>query len=151
MIHVNNIKKRIALVVLAIAITICSNCRNVYAVDTVPTDIQAEEALLRKSLPVLSNSFTDWPTGPMISAQSAVVMDVNTGTILYSKNPNEELYPASTTKLLTGLLVIENTTMDEVVTFSQDAIWNIDRGSTHLSIDVGEELSVEECLYGMLL
>lgn len=151
MIHVNNIKKRIALVVLAIAITICSNCRNVYAVDTVPTDIQAEEALLRKSLPVLSNSFTDWPTGPMISAQSAVVMDVNTGTILYSKNPNEELYPASTTKLLTGLLVIENTTMDEVVTFSQDAIWNIDRGSTHLSIDVGEQLSVEECLYGMLL
>lgn len=123
----------------------------VYAVDTVPTEIQSMEAQDRKSLKIESNEFTDWPNGPAIGAQSAVVMDVNTGTILYSKNPHDELFPASTTKLLTGLLVIENTTMDEIVTFSSDAVWNIDRGSTHLSIDVGEQLTVEDCLYGLLL
>lgn len=123
----------------------------VYAVDTVPTEIQSMEAQERKSLKIESNEFTDWPNGPAIGAQSAVVMDVNTGTILYSKNPHDELFPASTTKLLTGLLVIENTTMDEIVTFSSDAVWNIDRGSTHLSIDVGEQLTVEDCLYGLLL
>ena len=130
----------------------CINtARNVYAVDTKPTEIQTQEATERKSLPIESNAFTDWPNGPMIGAQSAVVMDVETGTLLYSKNPHDELFPASTTKLLTGLLVIENTSMDEMVTFSSDAIWNIDRGSTHLSIDVGEQLSVEDCLYGLLL
>lgn len=128
-----------------------SSTVSVFAVDTKPTEEQTQDAMRRKTLAIESNSFTDWPNGPAIGAQSAVVMDVNTGTLLYSKNPNDELFPASTTKLLTGLLVIENTTMDEIVTFSSDAVWNIDRGSTHLSIDVGEQLSIEDCLYGLLL
>lgn len=125
--------------------------RPVYAVDTIPTEEQSLKAQERKGMTIESNQFTDWPNGPIVGAQSAVVMEVNTGTLLYSKNPHDELYPASTTKILTGLLVIENTSMDEMVTFSSDAVWNIDRGSTHLSIDVGEQLSVEDCLYGLLL
>lgn len=150
--HIINIVKRIAILLFsAVFFTGAININPVFAVDTIPTEIQAQDALARKTLPIESNGFTDWPNGPAIGAQSAVVMDVNTGTILYSKNPHDELYPASTTKLLTGLLVIENTTMDEIVTFSSDAVWNIDRGSTHLSIDVGEQLSVEDCLYGLLL
>ena len=148
----NSIVNKIKITIMALAVGIFSvGINDVYAVDTKPTDIQAQEAMERKSLTIESNGFTDWPNGPVIGAQSAVVMDVATGTILYSKNPHDELFPASTTKLLTGLLVIENTTMDEVVTFSSDAVWNIDRGSTHLSIDVGEQLTVEDCLYGLLL
>ena len=148
----NSIVNRIKVAIIAVVIGMFSiGINDVYAVDTKPTDIQAQEAMERKSLTIESNGFTDWPNGPVIGAQSAVVMDVATGTILYSKNPHDELFPASTTKLLTGLLVIENTTMDEVVTFSSDAVWNIDRGSTHLSIDVGEQLTVEDCLYGLLL
>lgn len=128
-----------------------SNCINVYAVDTVPTDEQKILADERKSLKVDTNEIAGWPDGPAIGAQSAVLMDVETGTLIYSKNPDDHLYPASTTKLLTALLTIENTTMDEIVTFSRDAIWNIDRGSSHLSIDVGEQMTVEDCLYGLLL
>lgn len=144
--------KRIVVALTVSVLCLSTVCiKNTYAVDTVPTEIQAKEAVDRKSMTVESNGFTDWPNGPLIGAQSAVVMDVATGTILYSKNPHDELFPASTTKLLTGLLVIENTTMDEIVTFSSDAVWNIDRGSTHLSIDVGEQLTVEDCLYGLLL
>ena len=148
--HILKLVKRISVYLITAVICIC-NASNVFAVDTVPTELQVQEAIDRKSLSIESNEFTDWPNGPAIGAQSAVVMDVKTGTILYSKNPHDELFPASTTKLLTGLLVIENTTMDEIVTFSSDAVWNIDRGSTHLSIDVGEQLSVEDCLYGLLL
>lgn len=136
-------------IILVLSQNVCNSL--VFAVDTKPTEEQAAEALERKSLKIDSNVFTDWPNGPAIGAQSAVVMDVNTGTLLYSKNKNDELYPASTTKILTGLLVIENTSMDEIVTFSSDAVWNIDRGSTHLSIDVGEQLSIEDCLYALLL
>lgn len=145
-----NIKKRIVLLLL-VSIFSLTNLIYPLAVDTVPTDelkLQAEE---RKSMTVDTNNIDGWPNGPAIGAQSAVLMDVNTGTLLYSKNPHDELYPASTTKLITALLVIENCSMDEMVTFSRDAVWNIDRGSSHLSIDVGEELSVEDCLYGLLL
>ena len=151
MIDLERIVNRIFFFMAVITMTCAFTAIPVLAVDSVPSDIQAQEAVSRKSLPVESNGFKDWPNGPAIGAQSAVVMDVATGTILYSKNPHDELFPASTTKLLTGLLVIENTTMDEIVTFSSDAVWNIDRGSTHLSIDVGEQLSVEDCLYGLLL
>ncbi|MDO4966464.1 MAG: D-alanyl-D-alanine carboxypeptidase family protein [Lachnospiraceae bacterium] len=147
---IRNTKKRVITLFFAITLTII-NCINVYAVDTVPTDELKFAAEQRKSLPVDTNEIVGWPNGPAIGAQSAVLMDVNTGTLLYSKNPHDQLYPASTTKLITALLTIENTTMDEVVTFSRDAVWNIDRGSSHLSIDVGEQMTVEECLYGLLL
>lgn len=148
--RVNILIKRICICVMTVLMCIV-NSAVVFAVDTVPTELQAQDAIDRKSLPIESNEFTDWPNGPAIGAQSAVVMDVKTGTILYSKNPHDELYPASTTKILTGLLTIENTTMDETVTFSSDSVWNIDRGSTHLSMDVGEHITVEDALYGLLL
>lgn len=130
---------------------ICLSNKNVYAVDTIPTEEQQEAFEKRKTLPVETNEIEGWPNGPLIGAESAVVIDVNTGTVIYSKNPHEKMFPASTTKILTGLLVIENCGMDETVTFSRDAIWNIDRDSTHLAIDVGEKMSVKDCLYGLLL
>lgn len=144
-----NFKKLIT--IISILFLICIVKEDVFAVDTVPTEEQTEAFEKRKALPVETNEIEGWPNGPLIGAEAAVVMDVNTGTVIYSKNPNEELFPASTTKILTGLLVIENSTMDEMVTFSRDAIWNIDRDSTHLAIDVGEQMSVKDCLYGLLL
>jgi len=123
----------------------------VYAVMTAATLTQAEEAELRKSMPVESNTIEGWPTGPLIGASSAILMDADTGAILYEKNVHEKLYPASTTKLLTALLASENSTMDEVVTFSKNAVFGIDRDSSHIGIDVGEQLTMEQCLYGILL
>ena len=122
-----------------------------YAVNTVPTADQKAAAEERKFLPVESNSWQGWPEGPALGAQSAILMDFNTGTVLYSKNIHEELYPASTTKMMTALLTIENTTMDEIVTFSHDAIFNVDSDSSRIGIDVGEQMSVEQCLYGLML
>ena len=55
-----------------------------------------EEAEARKALPIQSNEIDNWPTGPQVSAQAAILMDANTGVILYSKNIHERLYPAST-------------------------------------------------------
>ncbi len=123
----------------------------VYAVLTPSTTTQSEEAELRKSLPVVTNSIPGWPKGPSIGAASAILMDAGTGVILYEKNVHEQLYPASTTKLLTSLIACENTTMDEVVTFSHDAVFGIERDSSHIGIDVGEQLTMEQCLYGILL
>lgn len=62
---------------------------------------------------------TYWPEGPQINAPCAVVMEVNTGTVLYEKNSHEKHYPASITKILTTYLTILNCKMDEKVTFSK--------------------------------
>ena len=57
------------------------------------------EAEDRKSLPIQTNQIENWPAGPAIGAQSAILLEVNTGVILYAKNIDEKQFPASTTKL----------------------------------------------------
>lgn len=92
-----------------------------------------------------------WPEGPTIDTPSAIVMEVSTGTVLYEKNADQQLYPASITKIMTTLLAIENCSMDEVVTFSKDAVYKNEGDTSHISRDVGEEMTVEQCLYGIML
>lgn len=125
--------------------------KNVYAVDTVPTEELKAEYEQRKYLPVDTNNLPNWPEGPVIGAESGIVMEVDTGAILYSKNIDERLYPASITKLMTALLVEENSNLSDVVHFSENAINNTEWGSSRIGIQAGEELTVEECLYGLLL
>lgn len=114
-----------------------------------------EEALLdaeeRKSLPIQSNQIENWPAGPAIGAQSAILMDANTGVILYAKNIDEKLYPASTTKLMTCILAAENNTLNEMVTFSHDAVFSIGQGGSNIGIDENQAMPMEECLYGILV
>ena len=110
-----------------------------------------ELAEQRKSLPIQSNSYENWPDGPEVSSQSAIVMDVNSGAVLYAKNIDEKLYPASTTKILTCLLAVENAQMDENVEFSYDAVFGVPRDGSNMGIDVGEILPMEDCLYGILV
>lgn len=105
----------------------------------------------RKTLPISSNSIENWPEGPQIGAQGAILMEAGTGTILYDKNIHEKLYPASTTKIMTCLLAVEHCSLDEMVTFSPEAVFGIEQGSSNAGIDVGEQISLEECLYIILL
>lgn len=144
-------KKYILTILLFSLIVSCFSFRDVYAVDTVPTEEQKNLWEERKSLPINTNNISDWPKGPENGAQTAILMEVDTGTVLYSKNIDERLYPASTTKMMTALLVVENCTMEEVVTFSDSAIDNTEWGSSRIGIMKGEQLTVEQCLYGLLL
>lgn len=150
-IHKCVLKKLITKIITLFLIASILFTKTVYAVNTVPTEEQVEAANLRKLLPVETNEIKNWPEGPMIGAEAAILMEADTGTILYAKNIHEELFPASTTKLMTGLLALENSTMDEIVTFSYDSIHNIESSSSRIGIDVGEQLTMEQCLYGLLL
>lgn len=98
-----------------------------------------------------SNSWENWPAGPQVYAESAIVMEASTGTILYSKAIDEQHYPASITKIMTVLLALENCDMDEEVTFSHNAVYSIDYGSSSIARDEDEVLTVEECLYAIML
>lgn len=92
-----------------------------------------------------------WPEGPQIDSPNAIVMEVNTGTVLYEKNSHEQHYPASITKILTTYLAILNCDMDEKVTFSADAVYKNEGDTSHISRDLGEEMTMEQTLYGIML
>lgn len=102
-------------------------------------------------MPVESNEIPGWPQGPQVQAESAVLMDVDYGVCLYEKNMHQKQYPASITKIMTALLTIENANLSDVVTFSENAVYGIEPESSHIGIDVGEQLTVEQCLYGLML
>ena len=110
------------------------------------------EAEARKGEPVQSNEIDNWPRGPQVGAEGAIVMEVNTGAILYAKNIDEHLYPASTTKVLTTLVAMEHTQdLNEMVKFSTEAVFGIERGSSNMGMDVGQSITMEQCLYGILV
>jgi len=92
-----------------------------------------------------------WPTGPQLTAEGAILIEAETGAVLYEKNATERLYPASTTKLMTALLALENSALGETVTISHNAVYDIDVDSSRIWVDEGEELSMEESLYALML
>ena len=93
----------------------------------------------------------DWPSGVSISADGGILMDANSGAVLYGKNIHEQYYPASITKILTALVILENCGLDDTVTFSYNAVNNLEPNSTILGARAGDTLSVRDCLYALLL
>ncbi len=115
-------------------------------------NLTAEERLeSQRAMPVASNQVPNWPAGPIVGAESAILMEAETGTILYEKNIHQKEYPASTTKILTALIASERCSMDEIVTFSHDAVFDTPRDSSHIAMDVGQELTLEQCLNAILI
>lgn len=88
---------------------------------------------------------------PAITSTSAIIMDAQSGQIIYEKNPHTRQYPASITKILTAYLAIKNGDLDSTITMSDAAVWGIDRNSSHIALDVGEQISVSDALYAVML
>ena len=83
-----------------------------------------------------SNSYEGWPAGPNVEAGSAVVMDLYSGAILYSKNADAQQYPASITKIMTTLLACENLDMNAQMTVSEFAAFSNEPGSSRISTQI---------------
>lgn len=88
---------------------------------------------------------------PKLYSEAAILMDAQTGEILFQKNGKKKEYPASITKCLTSLVAIENNSLQDTITFSENAVYDVDVGSSSIARDVGEELTVEQTLYGAML
>lgn len=143
--------KRIRHSILSAVLFLSFICTGINAYAAPATTEEAlSEAEERKSLPIQSNQIENWPAGPTIGAESAILLEANTGAILYAKNIDEKMYPASTTKLMTCLIAAENSALDETVTFSHNAVFSIEPGSSNIGIDEGQSMPMEECLYGIL-
>ena len=93
--------------------------------------------------------FAQAANAPDVLSETAVVINGTTGQVLYEKNAHQKMYPASTTKILTGLLAVELGNMDDVITYSHDAVYGIGRGTSHASISEGEKLTLEQSMYAL--
>ncbi len=99
------------------------------------------------SFPGLS---AEWPVVELV-AEAGIVMDVDTGAVLFEKNGDVLEYPASITKVMTALTVLKYCSLDDEVLFSYDAVYNVDKGSSNAQIEAGDVLTVSDCLYALLL
>lgn len=88
---------------------------------------------------------------PQIKAEGAVLYDATRDQVLYEKNADTRYYPASITKIMTALLVLEHCNLNDTVTFSQTAVTNLESGAVTLGVKAGDQFTVEQCLYGLLL
>lgn len=100
---------------------------------------------------VQTDALANWPQGPAIYAESGILVDLDTQEILYSKNIDKQLYPASITKVMTTLVAIESSSPEEPVTFSQHALDSIEWDSSNIGCRLNETLTMEQCWYAMML
>ena len=91
------------------------------------------------------------PDNLTTNSDSIILMDAKTGNILYSKNAYEKKYPASTTKLMTAILTLENCKLTDVATVSHNAIFSVPVGYSHASLQEGEQLTIEQLLNVLLI
>ena len=88
---------------------------------------------------------------PNINSPSAILIDLKTGKILYEKNIDEKMYPASLTKVMTAIIVLEKCDLNEIATVSYDAVMNLSSGYVAANLQIGEEFTVEQMLYVMMV
>ncbi len=94
----------------------------------------------------------EWPSDTGIQAEAGVVMDIDSGAVLFGQNIHTSYPPASITKILTALIVLEHANLQDTVLFSDSAVYNVEADSGNkISVVSGDRLTVEDCLYAMLL
>lgn len=86
-----------------------------------------------------------------VNAETALMIERNTGKVIYEKNSNEQNYPASVTKILTAIITIENCNLEDTATVSQSAISNIPTGYVIAPLYVGEQMKIKDLLYALML
>lgn len=100
---------------------------------------------------VQTNHLKEWPQGPGIYGDAGIVMDAETGAVLYGENIDQQEYPASITKLLTALLAFEYCDMTEDVVITAESLTCLGSGYASIGLKEGNVISMEQALYAMLL
>ena len=156
------ISKHLKGILAAIVIVSQLFVTNVYATDINSIDTRSEvkpeemEEIEKAAadayhMEVYSNTWNEWPEGPKTYGEAGIIMDAESGAILYAKNIDGKSYPASITKILTLLIALENGKMDDTVTISEEAMECVRSGYAHIGLQLGEKISLEDALYALML
>lgn len=103
------------------------------------------------TVPQTAYADDEWPSDCYIDASAGIVMDASTGVVLYGKDIHSTYAPASITKVLTALIVLEQCDLNETVTFSRSAVNNVEANSSTAGYESGDSATVETLLYALLL
>ncbi len=118
--------------------------------DTQEGDFDDSETLASSGEPATTGDA--WPAdAPAIDSSAAIVMDLDTGAILYRKNAYDAYYPASITKVMTALVALEQGDLSDTITMSAEAVYGIESDSANIALDVDEQISLQDALYALLL
>ncbi len=98
---------------------------------------------------IINASIISFADKPEILSEAALVMDAETGEVLYEKNMDKTLYPASTTKILTAILAIENSSLNDKVVIDREATLGID--GSHIALEPDEVISMYDLLNALLI
>ncbi len=132
-------------VILLITFCILSSISKIYADDV---DEEFEEVGLEELIAETSSNNINTVNEPKLNSRSAVIYDRTTKKVIWGKNENEKRPMASTTKIMTAIVVLENTSLSNVVTISKKAA---NTGGSRLKINEGDKITVNDLLYGLLL
>ena len=100
---------------------------------------------------VTTNGIQGWPQASDISSTAAIVMETSTNTVLYSKNADQALYPASAVKVMTCLMALENSSPDDQVTMTATGVSGVTDGGANISAQLDEVFTMEQCLYAIMV
>lgn len=136
-------KKRI-IYICTIIILILANCTVYVFAD----DVDEEELLENEVKGISVETIADDQKEPVLNARAAVIYDRKTKEIIWGKNENEKKAMASTTKIMTAIVVLEKGNLSDVVTISKKAA---NTGGSRLKINTNDKISVLDLLYGLML
>ena len=98
-----------------------------------------------------TNKIQGWPQAADIASDTGILMDADTGTVLFDKGGDQQRYPASITKIMTLLVAVENSSMDEQVTFTETGVRNVAADSSNINSKVGEIMTMQDCLHALMI
>ena len=133
--------KKIIVIYLIIILTLLSKT-------IVLADDEDEEELNATELQEVVESATAPTNEPTLNARSAIIYDRTTGKTVWGKNENQKRAMASTTKIMTALVVLENSKITDIVTISKKAAGT---GGSTLKIKADDKITVNDLLYGLML
>ena len=135
------ISKKILIIYLIVILTFLPNI-------IVIADDEDEEELNATELQEVVESATTPTNEPTLNARAAIIYDRTTGKMIWGKNENQKRAMASTTKIMTALVVLENCKITDTVTISKKAAGT---GGSTLKIKTGDKITVNDLLYGLML
>lgn len=135
--------------ILSATLIFSANAMQTYAVNVVQVPATEIDSVYNQS--VDSNQLNGWTKGPNIYSEAGIVMDADSGAILYAKNIDAPHYPASITKVLTGLVALEHNELTDIVTITPEDYNFLKKGDNHIGLKNKEQITMEDALHGTLL
>ena len=117
----------------------------------IPENIAGDASVISGCVSIDAQQPLGTEPGIVKTAKGAVLYEMTTGTLVYAKNPDSKLYPASLTKVMTALIALELGDLEEMVTVSETAVADMDPEATLANLVPGEEMSLENLLYCLMV